>query len=579
MAQKSFEQLLKEAKERENRRQMTHTGSSTQSTSYQDARRRFLPNLAQGSAAGLVGAPVDIVNAALSPFTGSKKPVMGSEWIGERLKSDTNSPAFTVGQFIDPLSLSASLAKLAPLALGGVIKNKGGNWLGDSVENAMQKLKHTEFTPNPKQQKLNDWVDGPLTKYAKNRMASPDDEIRKLADQGILHVDPEQLNYNQEMYGRAGSGPRLMAQSDLAKAWEGVTDNSVSEGTVQDALNYYKPGSSARETFLENYPWVGKADPSSKTYSLAEQEYFTQDLGFDHLMDELNNAMNPTSGLPQNLRLTPEGLQGLSVEEAVKKVDGINKHRALQAEAARKQMSKAEGIQTTKTYDDGFRFVAPEDVTKNPKHKEYVKNTGKRGAWCTQGDACDHYAGGDSRVVILLDDFGNPHAQIAISNEFDRLVNNPEFIADFWRNQPYEYRERIPDADEIKIIDSPEFQKYVDDRPPYITEIKPLGNSWGHEKVKELMAKDPYYKAKIQEKLQDFVKSGNWSDVQDLENADLMRINDGSYISIDDVTSDPKFIDWAIDNDINPVSTDDYFSEMWRRVYNDYLRSQVGGGI
>jgi len=49
---KSFNQLLKEAKERESRKQMTHTRSSTQDTSYEDIRKRFLPNLAKGSIDG-----------------------------------------------------------------------------------------------------------------------------------------------------------------------------------------------------------------------------------------------------------------------------------------------------------------------------------------------------------------------------------------------------------------------------------------------------------------------------------------------------------------------------------------------
>ena len=38
------------------------------------------------------------------------------------------------------------------------------------------------------------------------------------------------------------------------------------------------------------------------------------------------------------------------------------------------------------------------------------------------------------------------------------------------------------------------------------------------------MAKDPNYQAKIQEKLQDFVKSGDWSDVSDLQNTGLRDI-------------------------------------------------------
>jgi hypothetical protein len=276
--------------------------------------------------------------------------------------------------------------------------------------------------------------------------------------------------------------------------------------------------------------------------------------------------------------MKPEGFKGLTMEEAVKKVHGINQHRALQSEAARKQMSRAEGIPTSKQYDDGFRFVAPEDVTNNPKHREYVVDAGKRGAWCTQGGMCDHYAGGDSRVEILLDNFGNPHAQIAIKT-------HPEYPDQVtWINRakeqgvPPELLDKLDYKLENAISPEEDFNEsyrylldqelkkkgYDVDLDKYtprqsITEIKPLGNSWDHEKVQELMAKDPNYQSKIQEKLQDFVKSGNWSDVGDLDMAGLYKksdltpeeqlLVDSDYLTLDEISKLRVGKDWTpLDN-------------------------------
>jgi hypothetical protein len=80
----------------------------------------------------------------------------------------------------------------------GVIKNKGGNWLTGSVENALKGLKKLPgvdrepgtfdgMTPRAIEQAqikfaVDDWIDGPLTNYIKNSMATPEDPIRLRAD-------------------------------------------------------------------------------------------------------------------------------------------------------------------------------------------------------------------------------------------------------------------------------------------------------------------------------------------------------------------------------------------------------------
>jgi hypothetical protein len=412
----------------------------------------------------------------------------------------------------------------------GVIKKPGGNWLTGSVENALRPLKkgargpsnkypeeilrelNSKYPPeilnglSPSEQQIvkdsmyelapqasvNEWIEGPLTKYIKNRMATPKDEVRKLADQGILHFDPGTQNpYTADIIkGKRVSlnlDPNNSSKTEMGKSFEDLADTHVLANPS------------------EKYP-------GSYDYSLGNG--LVGDLGIPHLIDELLNATNPESGLPMNLRMGPEGFKGLTMEEAVKKVHGINQHRALQAEIARKKNAKAEGIPTTKQYDDGFRFVAPEDVTKNPRHKEYVQDAGKRGQWCTQGRACDIYAGGDSRVEILLDNQGNPHAQIAI--ETDKPMS------------PLKFYEGVTGNPNL-----PEYQEYLSNFQPTqrITQIKPIGNSWGNKKVQELMTGDPDYQAKIQEHLQDFVKSGDWSDVSDLDMVGMYKLGDGRIVT------------------------------------------------
>lgn len=498
----------------------------------------------------------------------------------------------------------------------GVIKKEGQNWLTGSVENALKGLKKRDLLPddltrripdelNPQtwmsestgevfndsdltNKSINSWIDGPLTKYIKNRMATPSDEVRKLADQGILHYDPvrqgtwDVLDSTKQDRVKNGFPFEGVAQTPLGKRWEDVSDFTV---MPREARRLKNP------KVLEENHWLSNLDPETMVHRLTNGNESINDLGIPHLIDELLNATNPESKFPQHLRMKPEGFKGLSMEEAVKKVHGINQHRALQAEAARKRFSRAEGIPETKRYDDGFRFVAPEDVTKNPKHREYVVDAGKRGAWCTQGQACDHYAGGNSRVEILLDDFGNPHAQIAIRTE------SPLNPSGFYKNLTPERQAEIDrlwdpnldtnDAWFDALENSPEYQAYLQGPPVQrITEIKPLGNSWDHEKVQELMAKDPNYQKKIQEKLQDFVKSGNWSDVGDLDMVGMKRFN-GGYATPDEIretiVNDSAFKDWyRSQNTYDPPSygKDALTDQDLMRVYNQFIRdTEVDGGI
>jgi hypothetical protein len=84
-------------------------------------------------------------------------------------------------------------------------------------------------------------------------------------------------------------------------------------------------------------PWMQKLDPESPVYGM--QSSIERGLGFDHLVDELSNAMNPESGLPRNLLLRPEQMQQMGMEKAVRHVDAINKWRAAQQAAANAELA------------------------------------------------------------------------------------------------------------------------------------------------------------------------------------------------------------------------------------------------
>lgn len=120
--------------EAEKRRGMTHTGSSGQSQSIEDMRANAFSNLirapgrlAQGISTGIVGAPVDIANMALTPFgLGSERPIGGSNSLAALINADTSSLPYQAGTMlpISPEGLAMG-AKGIPMAMAGIFAGKG----------------------------------------------------------------------------------------------------------------------------------------------------------------------------------------------------------------------------------------------------------------------------------------------------------------------------------------------------------------------------------------------------------------------------------------------------------------------
>lgn len=74
----------------------------------------------RGAIGGILGAPVDIANTAMKPFGfGADKPVMGSEWLGDKMQqigmvsNQRNPVAEGFASFIDPATIGAGAAKVA----------------------------------------------------------------------------------------------------------------------------------------------------------------------------------------------------------------------------------------------------------------------------------------------------------------------------------------------------------------------------------------------------------------------------------------------------------------------------------
>lgn len=341
------------------------------------------------------------------------------------------APARVLRQFAETPGPAAG----GPAAQRGVIKTPGGNWLEGSVETALKPLKQLDIQGNNPDTPLNTWVDKQLTRYVKNDMATERDPIRALAERGVLHVDPEQLNFNTARYGKLPlEGQTFPAQSEHAKAWDGVADNALSVGT-------------------------GKYGPEYSVTFDGSRANLGADLGFNHLTDELRNALDPNSGLPRELQLTPQQLSRVSVPQAAELVGKINKWRAEQKVLADAARANNAATVTHMELPGGMKWVElkqPSDLASKPLPEGYRLDQNRNGyfvrnkegkmslgsVWDTpeealreanskldttlqdalryEGDTmghcvggyCDDVASGRSRIFSLRDAKGEPHATI-----------------------------------------------------------------------------------------------------------------------------------------------------------------------
>lgn len=489
-----------------------------------------------------------------------------------------------------------SLSKLAPLALAGVIKEKGGNWLSGSVEGALSGLKkphrisgqsledltgnttlwtnymnvprsergnsfsewvikqHPELSESlnqldPNAGAVNKFIDRQLTKYVKNEMATPQDPIRALAERGVLHYTPEDFmsfnrpNLNAHMKRlrkEYGFPPNGLATTNAGKNWELISDTAAEPQRLDHVLINISQKRLEENPILNSLPpdtLINNKDIFNPVGSLAT----TNTLGFDHLIDELSNAINPQSDLPRHLQFPAERLDKVSVPQAVERVSQINAWRAAQKAESDAQKANNAATFLHKDYPDkGFKWVElknPETVPEgwtvhktlngesfymdpsgrkvavNPILQDALKYEGDTMGHCV-GGYCEDVASGRSRIYSLRDAKGQPHVTIEVAPKGVVFSDVAKYLGEDKANELLNQGVGLKEM--IAMI--PDFK-----RPEQILQIK----------GKQNRAPNAEYLPFVQ----DFVKSGKWSDVGDLQNTGLRdigqsKLNSAPYLEL-----------------------------------------------
>jgi hypothetical protein len=484
------------------------------------------------------------------------------------------------------LSGSQSLPATAQ-AQRGVIKMPGGNWLTGSVEGALKGLKRNvssenlaNYTPEQvaqltasgrlaKNDALNNWVDRNLTNYVKKQMGTKDDPVRKLADQGILHIEPRGGNLRASAMRKSlGLDENPTAATPLGQAWENRSDSAILGAPYRMHLPMVTSTDEANEALRALGGDYAVANPNALAFAW-DKGSDARNLGFDHIVDVLREDV--ASG-----RIRPEQLNKVSMEQAVRRVHEYDQEMA--RKMAETQAKVTEGMPVHKEYPEGYKWieltapkpsdVLPEgwtmlepksgymraqspdgakvlgedmpnliknlyqrhpDTPGNPREvlEQALKYEGNTMGHCV-GNYCPDVLEGRSRIYSLRDTKGEPHVTVETSP-----IDNYDLKAAQMK------RAGASKEEIVAMFENP---------PQRIVQIKGKQNRAPKEEYLPFV--------------QDFVKGGNWSDVGDLGNTGLM--------SIDRVPEKARY-------EAAGMKLPKYVSERERdELLNEYLRLTVG---
>ena len=469
-------------------------------------------------------------------------------------------------------------------------------------------------------------------------MTRSQEQIRQLqreraliAAQTGLHADPEQIGFNRYRASdvRRSAGYPFVAQSKVGEAWEDTTDTLIDVNKAGDLLTeteseFISPEGLRRmhEDFVSKNPWLAKIPPESNVYSLRSSHPMDY-LGFDHMMDELRNATRPDSDLPDNLRIDPNNLSKMSVPQIVQKIDEINAYRDVQRiEADALKAFNAATIPhrdyetipyTNEPNVEGLRWVQiavpqtlPEGYRVDPGDVGYYRivddqgnrstygaeteeeairmfnqsreNDPLRDALKYEGDAmghcvggyCDEVRDGATRIFSLRDARGRPHATVEVQdvvqgisgdilNKIEPGIWNKIIADNGYHDGGYEWlRTNRPDI--LQKLEARPTQK--------IEQIKGIRNAAPASQY------EPF--------VQDFVKSGQWSEVGDLRNTGLFQVTPGQKLPGFSKEIEPgyytldEFRQMAIDNEMPEEIMDSWLKKLQDQRRYGY---KTGGAV
>jgi hypothetical protein len=282
-----------------------------------------------------------------------------------------------------------------------------------------------------------------------------------------------------------------MATSNLGRAWENKADDEL---TIRSAKDFQLPNN------LKQDPWLAKADPNALIYSTGSNPG-----NFSHLVDELSNSLREG-------RLTPEQLGKMPIDQAVRHVAEINALRAVKS--AKEAAMDMKDMPLHKDYPEqgySWRQLKHED---EPTLQKWLTQEGDAMGHCV-GGYCPDVQSGASNIYSLRDTKGQPHVTIEtappdVSAEQLNLATNlahEAAIAKGLKLDSDAYFDYITDVEYDMLAKARKMLPADTREATRIVQIKGKANAAP--------------KAEYLPFIQDFVRSGRWSEIDDAAHTGL----------------------------------------------------------
>ena len=438
-------------------------------------------------------------------------------------------------------------------------------------------------------QAIRNWVDSNLNNYVRKQMGTPDDPVRRLADEGILHM-PEQdvfvantLANEREAAGFPRSG---MATTGLGRMWESLSDPAIKQieaGKLRDFermsdirlrkqaqdLDIGRPGAATMqpgylapedardirnftsagnkigyETMMANNPWLAKVDPSTPIYKIASGwagEDVARDLGFNHIVDVLRADL--AAG-----RIRPEQLSKMSMEQAVRRTHEYDLERA--AAMAKALEEEAASMSVAKTFDDGFKIVQldkPGQFAKESDRmghsvrgyepsrgsEDWIEDAGEEGSRHYGHGGWEAIKSGEAQVFSIRDAKNQPHVTIEVAGPRypgDNPVSAFNNLGKPFREAQQEAAERIG-LPEAKFPPDMSVEQRTEMQAKFEQAMQDIFAEHGGKLQRRITQIKGKQNRKPDENylpyVQQFIREGNYEIAGDLRNSGLIDLQSG----------------------------------------------------
>lgn len=358
---------------------------------------------------------------------------------------------------------------------------------------------------------------------------------------------------------QAGFPVDPISTTPYGQAWENISDAAIEGAPYRMSLPMVTP-ETAPDALRALGGEFAVQNPNAMAYSIKGGDLndvmTSRNLGFGHIMDELRNATNVESGLPKELLIDPKNLSKWTAQQSVEHVDKINAWRAAQkAEADLVRANNAATVMHKDYPEKGMKWVElrlpenmdlpegykvvkyeypnkptffsvtdPKGITQHegqsseeaalkayaaskghPALESALKYEGEQLQHCV-GGYCPDVVSGKSRIFSLRDAKGKPHATIEVG--VNKTLPRWDDVTPYLQAAEEEAK-KLPKGYTSQDVSDIATKMAMEKIPSRIAQIKGMKNLAPNEDYL------PY--------VQDFVRSGKWSDVGDLHHTGLYK--------------------------------------------------------